>query len=310
MLPGQFGGWSRLVGGVGWELFDQAELRKHVDVMVEEIKEDATLERKLVDVGRYPMVLDAESVSGILASTVGLATELDRALGYEANATGTSYLNLPDEMIGVHKIGSPLLSVNGNRNEPGGIATVKWDDDGVSPGSFDLVRDGVLQRFQTTRESAQWIRSSSGTLGAEVKSSGCSHAANGVEAPLTRSANLTMVPADNSTTISDLYHDVKRGVMFKGLQSDMDFQQCDGLGTGRCYEITNGKVSAVLESAGVLFKAPELWKSLMALGGKDTLQRYGSVSPKGQPAQRAANSVSAVPALFENGTIIDFMRKA
>ncbi len=313
-LTGHNRDWSRLVGGVGWELFNQADLWKYAESMVEEMREDAKLERKLVDVGRYPMVLDAESMSGVLASTVGLATELDRALGYEANATGTSYLNMPNEMVGVHKIGSPLLSVNGNRNAPGGIASVKWDDDGVSPEPFELVRDGVLQRFQTTRESAQWIRPSSPGVNAEMKSSGCAYAANGVEAPLARSANLTMVPADNSATIADLYHDVKRGVMFKGMQSDMDFQQCDGLGvTGgvaRCYEITNGKVSALLVNAGVLFRAPELWKSLMALGGKDTVQRYGCSSQKGQPAQRAMNSVSAVPALFENGTIIDFTRKA
>ncbi len=300
--------------GIGWELFEPVGLRQYIDAMVEEMKEDAKLEIKLVDVGRYPMVLDAESVAGALASTVGLATELDRALGYEANATGTSYLNEPDEMVGTQKMGTPLLSVTGNRNEPGGAATVQWDDDGVVPEPFELVRDGVLQRFQTTRESAHWMHASANTSGGVVKSTGCAYAATGVDAPVARTANLAMAPADNATTLSDLYRDVKRGVLFRGIASNMDFQQLNGFGRGqewdKCYEITNGKRSAILVSAGVLFRAPELWKSLLALGGKQTVKRYGLSSRKGQPNQEAFHSVSAVPALFENGTIIDYTRKA
>ncbi len=304
----EFGPYSR---GSGWELFEPVGLRTYCDAMVEEMKEDAKLEIKLVDVGRYPMILDAESVAGVLASTVGLATELDRALGYEANATGTSYLNEPDEMVGTQKIGTPLLSVTGNRNEPGGLATVQWDDDGVAPESFELVRDGVLQRFQTTRESAQWMQPTA--AGGAGKSTGGAYAATGVDAPITRSPNLVMAPADNATTLSDLYRDVKRGVMFRGMRSQMDFQQLNGFGKGPtdgCYEITNGKRSAILLNAGALFRAPELWKSLLSVGGKQTVCGYGLANRKGQPAQEAYHTVSAAPALFENGTIIDFTRKA
>ncbi len=299
--------------GIGWELFEPLGLRRYVDAMVDEMKEDAKLEVKLVDVGRYPMVLDAESMANALVSTVGLATELDRALGYEANATGTSYLNEPDEMVGTQKVGTPLLSVTGNRNEPGGAATVQWDDDGVVPEPFDLVREGVLQRFQTTRESAHWIHPANAP-GGVAKSTGCAYAATGVDVPVTRTANLAMAAADNTTTVSDLYRDIKRGVMFRGMRSNMDFQQLNGFGMGvgwdRCYEITNGKRSAILMNAGVLFRAPELWKSLQALGGQHTLQRYGLESKKGQPDQKAYHSVTAVPALFEDGTIIDYTRKA
>ncbi len=296
--------------GVGWEAFEPVGMRRYIDAMHEELKEDFTLGRKIVDVGRYPMVLDTRAVAGILASTVGLATELDRALGYEANATGTSYLNDPDEMVEVYKVGSPLLSVTGNRSEPGGIATVQWDDDGVAPEPFELVRDGVLQRFQTTRESANWIRATRSEQGNAVKSTGCAHAATGVDAPITRSANLAMVPADSST-LPDLYRDIKKGVLFGEMSSNMDFQQLNGFGVGsRCYEITNGKRTAILVNAGVLFRASELWKGLLALGGKQTVVRYGIASSKGQPEQKAYHSVSAVPALFENGTIIDFTRKA
>ncbi len=299
--------WS----GVGWELFEPTSLRAYIGAMIEACKEDATFGRKMIEVGRYPMVLDSGSVARVLAATIGLATELDRALGYEANATGTSYLNDPDEMVGVQKVGTSLLSVTGNRNEPGGVATVQWDDDGVVPEPFEIVRDGVLQHFQTTRESAHWIGTTPGVQGGTVKSTGCANAATGVDAPITRSANLAMASAENSTTLPDLYRDVKKGVLFGRMGCDMDFQQLNGFGVGlRCYEITNGKRTAILVNAGVLFRAPELWKSLLALGGKQTVARYGLTSEKGQPSQDAYHSVSAVPALFENATIIDYTRKA
>ncbi len=296
--------------GAGWELFDTAGMRVYIDAMIEEIKKDAELGWKNVDVGRYPMVLDAKSVGGIVSTTVGLATELDRALGYEANAGGTSYLNDPEEMIGKHKIGTSMFSVSGNRNEPGGVATVQWDDDGVVPESFELIRGGILQRFQTTRESANWGRSKPTDQGSPEKSTGCAYAATGIDAPIARSANLTMMPADSATTLKDLYRDVKKGVMFQNMNSDLDFQQLNGFGIGRCYEITNGNVTGRLANAGVLFRASELWKSLLNIGGSQTLLRCGLGSQKGQPAQRAYNSVSAVPALFEDGTIIDYTRKA
>ncbi len=296
--------------GVGWELFEPIGMRAHIDAMHEEMKEDDTLGRKMVDVGRYPMVLDAQSVAGVLASTIGLATELDRALGYEANATGTSYLNDPDEMVETHKIGTPLLTVAGNRNAKGGVATVQWDDDGVVPEPFELVREGVLQRFQTTRESAHWIRATS-AQGGTVKSTGCAQAATGVDAPITRSANLDMAPANDSTNLQELYRDVKSGVLFRSMGAGMDFQQLNGFGIGAaCYEITNGKRTAMLANAGVLFRAPELWKGLLGIGGTQTVGRYGLDSDKGQPEQKAYHSVSAVPALFENATIIDYTRKA
>ncbi len=300
-------GFNPYFAGAGWELLEPNGLRAYVDVRIEECKEDLKLNAKMVDVGRYPLVLDANSVASVLSGTVGLATELDRALGYEANASGTSYLNEPDEMVMTQKMSSPLLSVSANRNEPGGIATVQWDDDGVVSGSFPLVRDGVLQGFQTTRESANWIRSTSPI----VSSTGCAYAETGVDAPITRTGNLVMAPSESTTTVSDLYRDLKTGVMFRSMGAGMDFQQLNGLGTGpTCYEITNGKRTAILMNAGLLFQAPELWKSLRAIGGQSTAVRSAIMSRKGQPAQLAFHNVTAVPAMFENSTIIDFTRKA
>ncbi|HEU4642620.1 MAG TPA: metallopeptidase TldD-related protein, partial [Gemmatimonadaceae bacterium] len=139
----------------GWEVVRDAPVREEIRRLKERIDEDVTLPEKPVEVGRYAAVFDAGAMASLLAQTLGYATELDRALGYEANAGGTSYLNDPLAMLGSYKAGAPLLTVTANRSQPGALATVRWDDEGVVPESFDLVRDGVLTDFQTTRESAE-----------------------------------------------------------------------------------------------------------------------------------------------------------
>jgi hypothetical protein len=82
------------------------------------------------------------------------------------------------------------------------------------------------------------------------------------------------------------------------------------MGSGRAFEIKDGKRVAVLGGAGVLFRAPELWKSLFFLGGKESAKRFGISSWKGEPPQTLFHSVTAVPTLMKDATIIDILRKA
>jgi predicted Zn-dependent protease len=91
---------------------------------------------------------------------------------------------------------------------------------------------------------------------------------------------------------------------------DMDFQGASGLGTGRVYEVKDGKRVARINGAGFLFRATDLWKGIKALGGPESLRRYGEDASKGEPAQRTWHSVTAPPAAFEQLTLIDVMRKA
>ncbi len=297
--------------GVGYELFNEAALRNEIDQVLEDIKADLSLPWKPVDVGLFDSVVSASAIADILSATVGAATELDRALGYEANAGGTSYLSDPSEMLGRFPIGSPLLNVSANRNDPGGAATVGWDDEAVVPESFPVVTNGVLSDYQTTREGAGWLRDFYTKSGQPVKSHGCAHAPAGVDAPLSHTANLVMAPGSEPHTFDSLYATLDKGLAFKGLGISMDFQQLSGLGiSSGCYEIAKGKKVARLGGAGTLFKAPEFWKSVRALGGSASAKTYGQRGSKGQPAQTAFHSVTAVPALLKEMTIIDVTRKA
>jgi TldD protein len=263
-----------------------------------------------VDVGRYDVAFDAFSITSLVDATLGRATELDRALGYEANAGGTSYITAPLEQIGSYQAGAPALTVTANRSEPGGCATVRWDDEGVVPDDFPLVKDGVLTDFQTTRESAGWLKSWYAQHGRPFRSHGCANADSGINAPLQHVPNLVLAPGAEATDFDGLVAGLTNGIAIKGVQLSMDFQNLNGLGTGTTYEVKRGKRTAVIAGAGVLFRSPELWKGLLALGGVPSVRRYGSLSGMGEPGQTTWLSVTAPAAAFKQLTVIDPLRKA
>ncbi|HEX6536663.1 MAG TPA: TldD/PmbA family protein [Gemmatimonadaceae bacterium] len=305
--------------GLGWELFaaDRVPLVRDVSIRemirrtIEETKEDLSLPIKPADVGRYDAVLDARSVANLVHATLGPATELDRALGYEANAGGTSWLSDPFGMVGSYRAGAPSLTLTADRSEPGGCATVGWDDDGVAPDRFTLVQDGVLADFQTTRESAGWMKDYYAKAGRPYRSHGCAAAPSAVDAPLQRAPNLTVAAGREALDFDALVAGIPSGIAIRRLQVDMDFQHLNGLGLGRTYEIKNGKrVAIIAGGGGLLFRASELWKGLKGLGGAESLERFGAAAEKGEPAEAHFASVTAPPAAFAQLTLIDVLRKA
>lgn len=304
--------------GLGWELFTadriprvrDGSLREEIRRRIEEIKEDLTLPIKPVEVGRYDTVLDAVSVQTILDGTIGRATELDRALGYEANAGGTSYLTAPFDMLESYHAGAPTLTVTADREQPGGAATVQWDDEGVVPDECTLVKDGVLADFQTTREGAGWLHASYAKLGRPFRSHGFANAPSAVDPQMQHTPNLVLTPGHEAHDFDSFVAGMTNGIAIRGLNLDMDFQHSSGFGMGNTYEVKHGKRVARIAGAGVLFRATELWKSLAALGGEASVRRYGYDAAKGEPAQRCFHSVSAPPAVVKDLTLIDVMRKA
>lgn len=298
------------VAGLGWELFKGQPIREAIRQVIDRMEADMKLPVKPVDVGRFDTLIDAEGVSELLDTTLGRATELDRALGYEANASGTSYINAPFDMIGSYQAGSPNLTLMGERSSSGGAATVKWDDEGVAPDEFTIVKDGVLSDFQTTRESAGWLEPYYSRIHHPVRSHGCANADSAIDAPLQHSPNLVMRPGREALDFNGLVAGMSDGIAITDLSATLDFQNLNGLASGRVYEVKKGKIVSMIGGGGVLFRAPELWKGLHALGGAASSRRFGSYTRKGEPVQATCHSVTAVPAVFKQLTLIDPQRKA
>jgi TldD protein len=283
-------------------------------------------------IGRYTLVCDGATMSSVVAKTLGTATQLDRALGYEANAGGTSLIDDPLAMVGHYQVAAQPVTVTANRSAVTQLATVKWDDEGVEPEQFTLVKDGVLTDFQTTREQAAWLAPYYQQSSRPVRSHGCAGAESALRITMQMMPNLSMEPSaeavKGSVSLNDLVSSVKDGILIEdGEVSSVDFQGRNGLLVGKMHEIKNGKVGHLLRDGAVQFNTLDFWKHVLAVGGPSTVattsesqytgREFGlkwgmrmSGALKGQPQQGTSYSSTAVAATVANQPVINPMRKA
>lgn len=137
-------GWEYLTG-TGWDW--NSELEQIPGLLAEKMRAPS------VEAGRYDLVVDPSNLWLTIHESIGHATELDRALGYEAAYAGTSFATF--DQLGKLKYGSPIMNVTGDRTAEHGLATVGFDDEGVQAQSWDLVKDGTLVGYQLDRRIAK-----------------------------------------------------------------------------------------------------------------------------------------------------------
>ena len=132
------------------------------------------LKAKPVDVGRYDLVLHPSHLWLTIHESIGHPTELDRANGYEANYAGTSFVAPPEKVLGKLKYGPTFMNVQGDRSQEGGLSTIGYDDEGVKPENFLIIKNGIFNDYQTTREQANWLKWWYDSQGRPTQSHGCS----------------------------------------------------------------------------------------------------------------------------------------
>lgn len=289
--------------GAGWELFSEQPLLDAAFSALDDIKADMDLPVNPVSTGKFDTILDAVSVARLLSQTIGSASQLDRALGYEADSTGISYLNNPANMLGKLKVGSSLLSVTANRTEQGGAATIKWDDEGVASQPFTLVKQGVFQDYHTTREGASWLNDEK--VKGKRNIHGVANAPTAAYEPLAHTANLTLEPNSKDITYDDLISSVKSGLVMEQCSPSISSNLLNGMLRGRVYEVKDGKKVARIANAGIMIRTNGFWNSLTSKGGQKSALRTGLASAKGDPQRQSYHSVTAVPAVFENQSVTD-----
>lgn len=322
--------------GVGWELFLDAKISQQFfsGQLAQELAQKAAIPGKPSTIGRYTLICDGATMAALVETTLGVATQLDRALGYEANAGGTSFVDDPLSMVGHLHVTSPLVNLTANRSAPRELATVKWDDEGVEPQPFTLIKDGILTDFQTTREQAAWLAPYYQQHGIAVRSHGCAAAESAQLITMQHMPNLSLEPSASvgaaAIRVEDLVADVQDGILVEhGQVIESDFQARTGLLGGSMREIKNGRLGKTLTGGAVLFTSEDLWKAIKAVGGPATqavigTTQYGSglgfgivesmethqLHGKGEPSQVTSHSVRAVAATIANQPLIDPSRKA
>ncbi|MBP6771383.1 MAG: TldD/PmbA family protein [Gemmatimonadaceae bacterium] len=294
----------------GWEYILSSDLVGNAPKWGEEAV--AKLTAKPVDVGRYDLVLDPANLWLTIHESIGHPTELDRAMGYEANYAGTSFIAPPEKMLGQLKYGPSIMNIQGDRSQVGGLSTIGWDDDGVKPDEFLIVKEGMFNDYQTTREQAPWLRSWYEKNGKPVRSHGCAYAQGWDNVQFQRMPNVSLLPGERDLSINDLVSATDRGILISGDGSfSIDQQRYNAQFGGQTFhEIKGGKIVGTLKDVAYQIRTPDFWNSLDMIGGKSSYTMGGSFfDGKGQPPQVNAVSHGSPPARFRNVNVINTGRK-
>ncbi|MBX7117865.1 MAG: TldD/PmbA family protein [Gemmatimonadaceae bacterium] len=292
--------------GRGWEYVQASDLVGRARKWGEEAAEK--LKAKPVEVGKYDLVLAPSNLWLTIHESIGHPTELDRAMGYEANYAGTSFIAPPEEKLGKLQYGKPLMNIQGDRSQEGALSTIGYDDDGVKPDTFLIVKDGIFNDYQTTREQAPWLADWYAKQGKPVRSHGCSYADSWGSVAFQRMPNVSLLPGKDATTWNDLIAGVDRGIAIVGDGSfSIDQQRYNAQFGGQVfYEIRGGKLGGMLKDVAYQIRTPDFWNSMDAIGGQASYELGGSFfDGKGQPGQSNAVSHGAVPARFRQVNVIN-----
>lgn len=285
-------GWEYLTdGSYDWD----AELAAVPELLAEKLVAPS------VEPGSYDLVIHPSNLWLTIHESIGHATELDRALGYEANYAGTSFATY--DKLGTLQYGSEIMNVNGDRTQPHGLATVGFDDEGVQTREWDIIRDGVLVGYQLDR--------SMGHMKPELhdgRSNGCAYADSSGHIPIQRMANVSLQAAPDGPSTEELIGRVERGIYIVGDKSwSIDMQRFNFQFTGqRFFRITDGRLDGQLRDVAYQATTTDFWNSMEAVGGPETWVLGGAFNcGKAQPGQVAAVSHGAPSALFRGVRILN-----
>jgi len=257
----------------GYEFFESLELPEHA----KEIGKEAV---QLLDAEKCPqtetdLVLSGEQLELQIHESCGHPTELDRALGTEADYAGTSFLT-PDN-LGKLRYGSKHVSIVADATVPGGLGTFGYDDEGTPARQVHLIKEGLFVGYQTSRETAA-------ELGLK-RSSGGMRADSPLALPLIRMTNINLLPGEWKA--EDVIEDTKDGILMLTNRSwsiddrRLNFQ----FGTEIAWEIKNGSKGKMIKNPTYTGMTPVFWGYCDAVS-KDDWMMWGTPNcGKGVPGQ-------------------------
>jgi TldD protein len=284
--------------GYGWEwmgnsIWDwDSEIAELPTLLAEKVASPS------VEPGKYDLLIHPSNLWLTIHESIGHATELDRAIGYEANYAGTSFAT-PDK-LGKLQYGSPLMNVTGDRITEHGLSTVGFDDEGVAAQSWDIIKDGVLVGYQLDRRIAAHVN--------QERSNGCAFSDSPSHVPIQRMPNVSLKADPKGPTLDGLIESMDDGIFVLGDKSwSIDMQRYNFQFTGqRFHRIKNGKIVGQLKDVAYQATTTDFWGAMKRVGGPSTYVLGGAFNcGKAQPGQVAAVSHGCPAALFEKINILN-----
>ena len=281
-FPGDVG----LYKSGGWEIIEQAQLRENAARIGEESV--ALLGAQQCPSGEFDIILGGSQVSLQIHESCGHPAELDRVMGWEANFSGVSFLEI--DQLGKLKYGSDKVTIVIDNTLPEGMATAGYDDEGTKSVVSDIIRDGMLVGYEMSNDTAR-------AIGRE--SNACVRAENWESVPMIRMCNLNLLPGD--TPFEHLFDDVKDGIYMESNRSwsiddhRLNFQ----FGCEIAWEVKNGKRGRLLKNPTYAGVTPKFWNSCDAVADRAAWNAWGTPNcGKGEPMQTGRTAQCAAPARF------------
>lgn len=277
---------ARQQGTGGYELIQQLDLETNAA----KVARDAA---QLLDAipcpeGEIDVIMDATLLAHLLHEIVGHNTELDRIYGAEIACAGSSFVE--PGMLNRFQYASPYVNIYLDSTYPQGLGTFGFDDEGVPAQKADLIKEGILVGFHTSRETAS-------RLGQQ--SNGCMRADGYNRFPIIRMTNIMLAPGDWS--LDDLIADTRTGLLLGVNKSWSISERRDQIlyGAEYGYEIKDGKLGQLVKNPSFRANTVDFWRSCDAVCDSSDFRVYGlPFCGKGEPWQGGPISHGCSPARF------------
>jgi TldD protein len=292
--------------GLGWEYVESLNMPRNAERWASLAVEK--LRAKSVPAGQYDLILEPTNLWLTIHESIGHPTELDRAIGEEANYAGTSFVAPPEKVVGQFRYGPAIMNVRADRTQAGSLSRVQWDDEGVPADEWLIVERGLFKDYQTTREQVARIQK----LTSVTRSHGCSFAESWNAVQFQRMPNVSLLPGEEDIGVDEIVAATKRAIVVRNRGSwSIDHQRYNFQFSGQAfYEVRNGKIVGMLRDVAYQSNTPLFWNSMDLIGGKSSYWMGGTFTDgKGEPSQSSSVSHGCVPARFRNVTILNTARK-
>jgi len=258
----------------GYEFFESLDLAGHAS-------ETAREAIQLLSAEKCPsttttLITAGDQLALQVHESCGHPTELDRALGTEADYAGTSFLTT--DKLGTFKYGSPKVNISADATTPGGLGTFGYDDEGVPAKNIPLIKRGVFVNYQSSRETAALLNLPKG-------SSGGMRADSPLAMPIVRMTNINLLPGD--WKVEELIRDTQEGILMltnKSWSIDdrrLNFQ----FGTEAAWLIRSGSKEQMIKQATYTGITHQFWGSCDAVSNDDWHMHGTPTCGKGVPGQ-------------------------
>ncbi len=271
----------------GWEYVRELNLPAEAQRVAEEAVQ--LLTAPTISSGTSSLVIGPAQMALQIHESTGHPLELDRILDDEANFAGRSFIG-PDA-VGSLRYGSPAVNITADPSVPRTRGSFAFDDEGTAAQRTQLITEGVITNFLSSRDSAARIGQ---------RSTGAARSDGWGFLPLCFATHVYLEPGSGSTEellerMGDGYYiDDNRSWSIDSLRLSFQF------GTEVAWEVRGGRRTRLVRDFSYGGITPQWWGSVEAVAGPEEFRIFGMPCGKGEPKEWGFLSHGAAPTLVRD----------